>query len=115
MYYLTFFFLMLTSYLQWKSLKYFKSNDKAQRMRHIIVTFVFALGFLIRALFNTIQSVTPISFRDDHTYWNLFLVLYHLIAEIIPMTIVFSFQIHANRIRYQTIKQLRYNVCGEFS
>ncbi len=38
--------------------------------------------------------------RDDPFDWNFFLVSYHLLAEFIPMTIVFSVQIHTNRKRY---------------
>jgi hypothetical protein len=52
---------MLTSYLQWKSLKVLKKQDEGQRKRHIIVTFVYGLGFLVRAVYNTIQS----AFAED--------------------------------------------------
>ncbi len=54
MYYLTFLLLMFTSYLQWKSLKKLKKVDEGQRKRHIIVTFVYGMGFLIRAVYNTV-------------------------------------------------------------
>jgi hypothetical protein len=102
MYYLTFIFLMLTSFLQWRSLQQLKKQDEGQRKRHITVTFVYALGFLIRAVYNTIQyfSLDMKSLREDPLKWCSFLVGFHLIAEIIPMTIVFSFQIHTNRKRY---------------
>lgn len=103
MYYLTFLLLMFMSYLQWKSLKKLKKLDEGQRKRHITVTFVYGMGFLIRAVYNTIQSVFAreiIKFRKDPFDWNFFLVSYHLLAEFIPMIIVFSFQIHTNRKRY---------------
>jgi hypothetical protein len=85
---------MLTSYLQWKSLKVLKKQDEGQRKRHIIVTFVYGLGFLVRAVYNTIQSAFAVeieNFRENAFQWDFFLVSYHLLAELIPMTIVFSF------------------------
>lgn len=115
MYYLTFLLLMFTSYLQWKSLQKLKKLDEGQRKRHIIVTFVYGMGFLIRAVYNTIQSVflqEIINFRKDPFDWNIFLVSYHLLAEFIPMTIVFSFQIHTNRKRYFT--KLQYQQMLEY-
>jgi hypothetical protein len=120
MYYLTFILMMLTSYLQWKSLQGLNKQDEGQRKRHIIVTFVYGLGFLVRAIYNTIQSAFAPEIeilRDDPFKWSFFLVSYHLIAEFIPMTIVFSFQIHANRKRYlaklQHQQMLEYG-CGGF-
>jgi len=74
-------------------------------MRHIIVTFVYALAFMIRAVYNTIQSYGIASkLRNDPTDWRIFLLSFHLMVEIIPMAIVFSFQIHSNLIRHRTMQ-----------
>ena len=99
MYYLTFGFMMLTSWLQWDSFKKTRRTKNSQRHRHLIITGAFGISILIRGIFNTVLAAVP----DDINHlkqqpwpWSAFLFCYHMFGELIPMNMVFIFQICTN-------------------
>ena len=54
MYFLTFGFMMLTSWLQWDSFRKLRRTQNSQRHKHLVITCAFGFSFLIRAIYNTV-------------------------------------------------------------
>jgi hypothetical protein len=94
MFYLTFAFMMLTSWLQWDSFRKMRRTQTSQRRRHLIITAAFGFSFLLRAIFNTVLVTSKASIEDlrENEYgWAAFLFAFHLFCELIPMNMVFLF------------------------
>lgn len=94
MYFLTFGFMMLTSWLQWDSFRKLRRTQNSQRHKHLVITCAFGFSFLIRAIYNTVQAALPKEIdglKSKPWAWSGFLFCYHMFGELIPMNMVFIF------------------------
>lgn len=68
------------------------------------MTLAFGISYLFRAGFNSLQALVGYDNMDDfknyggdmNIWWSVFLLVFHIVGELIPVLILFMYQFRSN-------------------
>lgn len=90
---------MLNNWFLWGHIKnhnYLTSSTRSEGRKHLLMSLAFAVSFLYRAIFNTINLSSDILLdleRDHVAWWCVVFAGLHILGEHLPLTMVFCFQL----------------------